>query len=167
MSREAALLVIMAVAVGLLVLAAVGWWRRMRRDRALEPPVGEIPAGALERDRFAVLYVATTRPDQPLERLAIRGMGFRSAAEVILTDRGIALELAGERPLFLARGRLLAVDQSTVAIDRVVEKDGLVRLTWRISDGTVVDTYLRPKDSSARALADALGASITSTGADA
>ena len=95
MSREAALLVIMAVAVGLLVLAAVGWWRRTRRDRALEPPVGEIPAGAMERDRFAVLYVATTRPDQPLERLAIRGMGFRSAAEVILTDRGIALELAG------------------------------------------------------------------------
>ena len=109
----------------------------------------------------------TSRPRAPISRWSAWPSGGWDSAEVILTDRGIALELAGERPLFLARGRLLAVDQSTVAIDRVVEKDGLVRLTWRISDDTVVDTYLRPQDSSARALADALGASITSTGADA
>jgi len=166
-SREAALLVVMAVAVALLVLAAFGWWRRSRRDRAFVPPIGEIPAGATERDRFRALYVATTRADEPLERLAIRGMGFRAAAEVVITDRGVALRLAGERPLFLARTRLRDVGQSTVAIDRVVERDGLVRLSWRITDDTVVDTYLRPQDSSARALADALGASLTPTGADA
>ncbi|MDZ8172731.1 PH-like domain-containing protein [Microbacterium xanthum] len=167
MSREAALMVVMAVAVALLVLAAIGWWRRSRRDRGLVPPVGRIPEGALERDRFRVLYVATTRADEPLERLAIRGMGFRAAAELIITERGVALHLAGEQPLFFSRPRLVAVDQSTVAIDRVVERDGLVRLIWRISDDTVVDTYLRPQDSSARALADALGAFITPTGADA
>ncbi len=59
--------------------------------------------------------------------------------------------------------------QSTVAIDRVVEPGGLVRVVWRTDDDTVVDSYLRPQDASARALADAVRGILTptSTGPDA
>ena len=46
------------------------------------------------------------------------------------------------------------------AIDRLVEPGGLVRLSWRAerTDGTseTVDSYLRPQDQSAQALAAAI-----------
>ncbi len=170
MSREAALTVMIAVAVVLLGLLAWAWWRRTRRDSGLIAPVAEIPEGARVLAVFPGLYVATTAHDRPLERLAIRRLGFRSRVEVTVTDAGVALDLAGAPRLFLPAERLVGVGQSTVAIDRVVERDGLTRLTWRIADDTVVDSYFRPQGASARALADAVHPIIptpTPTGSDA
>ncbi len=159
MTREAALLIIVAVAISLLGLVAWGWRRRTRRDAGFVPPVGEVPAGATVLGVFPALYVATTRHGEPLERLAIRGLGFRSRADVTVTDAGVALDLVGQPRLFIERARIDGVAQATVAIDRVVERDGLARLDWRIpTDGgdVVVDSYFRPQETSARTLADAL-----------
>lgn len=156
MSREAALLVMVAVAVVALALGMWSWRRRTRRDGTLTAPVGEIPATATVTERFSGLYVATTRHGEPLERLAIRGLGFRSRGEVIVTDAGLGLDLTGQPRLFLPTERLTGVAQATVAIDRVVEKEGLVRLSWRIDDDTVVDSYFRPQSASARAVTDAV-----------
>ncbi len=169
MTREAALLVMVAVAVVLLAVGLLAWRRRTARDRALTAPVGEAPAGAVTSAEHAVLYVATTRHDEPLERLAIRGLSFRSKADVVVTDHGIALDLTGQPRLFLPSTALVAVDRATVAIDRVVERDGLARLVWRIGD-SVVDTYLRPQDVTTGALVAALTAALpapTSMGTDA
>jgi len=160
MTREGALLITVAVAIGLLGLVAWGWRRRTRRDAGLVPPVGELPAGAAVIGVFPALYVATTRHGEPLERLAIRGLGFRSKADVTVTDAGVALDLVGQPRLFISRAEITGVDQATVAIDRVVERDGLARLDWRITTGdggpVVVDSYFRPQETSARALVDAL-----------
>jgi hypothetical protein len=156
MTREGALAIMIAVAVGLLAALAWAWWRRTRRDAAFTAPVGEAPGDARTVAEFAALYVATTRHGDPLERLAISGLGFRSRSDVTVTDAGVALDLTGRPRIFLAADRIADVGQSTVAIDRVVEPDGLVRLAWRLDDGTVVDSYLRPQDASARALADAV-----------
>ncbi|MCT9820229.1 hypothetical protein N3K63_08015 [Microbacterium sp. W1N] len=169
MTREGALLVMAGVAVVLVALGLLAWRRRTRRDGGLVAPVGEAPAGAAELSVHSVLYVATTRHDEPLERLAIRGLGFRSKADVVLTDRGMALDLTGQPRMFVPASDLLAVDRATVAIDRVVEKDGLARLVWRIGD-TVVDTYLRPQDISTGALVAAIAEILpapTPTGTDA
>jgi hypothetical protein len=86
-----------------------------------------------------------------------------------VTDAGVALDLTGKARIFVTKDRIDSVGQATVAIDRVVEKDGLVRLAWRLDDGTVVDSYLRPQDASARALADAIAGILipTQTGPDA
>ncbi|MET0736238.1 MAG: hypothetical protein ABWY55_11445 [Microbacterium sp.] len=156
MTREGALLIIVVVAVALIGLLAWAWLRRVRRDAGLHAPVGEAPAGARELAVFRGFYVATTRHDEPLERLAIRGLGFRSRADVTVTDAGVALDLTGQPRIFLSTARIADVGQSTVAIDRVVEKGGLARVAWRLDDGTIVDSYLRPQDASARALADAV-----------
>lgn len=169
MSREGALLVMVAVAVVLVALGLWAWRRRARRDRGLVAPVAEAPAGAVETAIHSVLYVATTRHDEPLERLAIRGLAFRSRADIVVTDRGVALDLTGQPRVFLATASLMAVDRATVAIDRVVEKDGLARLVWRLGD-TVVDTYLRPQDIATGALVASLANALpapTPTGTDA
>jgi len=172
MTREAALLVIVAVTLVLLGLGVWAWRRRARRDGALPAPHGEIPEGATTRASHSGFYVATTQHGEPLERLAIRGMAFRSRVDVTVTDRGIALDLTGQPRLFLPADRIAEVAQATVAIDRVVEKDGLVRVTWQVAD-QYVDSYLRAQDASARTLAaaitDALPAQpqTTPTGTDA
>lgn len=163
MTRETALLVIVLVAVALVALGAWAWMRRARRDRGLTAPVAEVPEGASTIGAFSALYVATTRHGEPLERLAIRGLAFRSRADVTVTDAGVALDLTGQPRVFLATSRILGAGQATVAIDRVVEPDGLARLSWRLDDGTVVDSYLRPQDASARALTGAIGGILSST----
>jgi len=177
MTREAALLVMIAVAVLLLGLGVWAWRRRTRRDSGLSAPIGEIPAGSAILATVPVLYVATTAHDQPLERLAIRGLGFRSRGGLTLASSGIAVDLTGQPRLFVALADIDGVDRATVAIDRVVERDGLVRLVWRAGT-TTVDSYLRPQDGSARSLADAIAgilppehptirSSTTPTGTDA
>ncbi|WP_150956458.1 hypothetical protein [Microbacterium testaceum] len=167
MSREGALVVMIGVALVLLALLAWAWVRRTRRDARYSAPVGELPEGAVETASFSGFYVATTRHDEPLERLAIKGLGFRSRVDVTVTSAGVALDLQGQPRIALTRDRLVDAAQATVAIDRVVERDGLTRVSWRIDDDTIVDTYLRPQDASAKALADAIRPLITPTGSDA
>ena len=162
MTREGALLVMIAVAVGLLALGVVAWRRRSRRDGGLAAPFGEAPTDAREQVRSSGFYVATTRHDDALERLAIRGLGFRSRLDVTVTDRGVALDLVGQPRMFLALERISGVDLANTAIDRVVEAGGLVRIAWLAnrSDGSteIVDSYLRPQDELASALAAAISA---------
>lgn len=169
MSKEGALLVMIGVALVLIGLMAWGWWRRSRRDGGLVAPRGEVPEGAVVRAEFAGLYVATTAHGAPLERLAIRGLGFRAAGEVVVTDAGLALRLRGSDTVFLDRDRLVSAAQATVAIDRVVERDGLLRVTWLLGD-TPLDSYFRPQGTSARDAAQAVTAILphpTPTGTDA
>lgn len=166
MTREGALAVIVLVTLALVAVLVWAWWRRTRRDSGLEPPVGEAPAGATTLSTHEALYVATTRHDDPLERLAIRGLGFRSRADLTVTSAGVALDLTGQPRFFLPTERIVEVAQATVAIDRVVERDGLVRISWRVDADTVVDSYIRPQDASARAVSDEIGALLTLTGTD-
>jgi hypothetical protein len=166
MTREGALAVIVLVTLALVAVLVWAWWRRTRRDSGLEPPVGEAPAGATTLSTHEALYVATTRHDEPLERLAIRGLGFRSRADLTVTSAGVALDLTGQPRFFLPTERIVEVAQATVAIDRVVERDGLVRISWRVDADTVVDSYIRPQDASARAVSDEIGALLTLTGTD-
>jgi hypothetical protein len=164
MTQELALTITVIAVLLLLVLLAYAWWRRMRRDAAPLAPHGELPADATVLGEFDGLYVATTRHDEPLERLAAPGLGFRSRATIIVTDRGVALDLTGQPRILLTPDRLVDVGQSTVAIDRVVEKDGLTRLSWRTLTGSLVDTYLRSQGVSAKTLSATIRPLVPASG---
>ena len=159
MNQQIAGAVVLGVAV-LLILAGVWAWRaRLRRDSGLTAPLG-VPEHAEVQARYETLYVATTRHDHSLERLAVRPLVYRARGELTITDRGAALSLDGSPTVFLASSRMIGADRATVTIDRVVEPGGLIRLAWRTDDGTVVDSYLRitgdigNTDASGAALAD-------------
>ncbi|WP_309129258.1 hypothetical protein [Microbacterium sp.] len=142
MTREIAALIIGAVALLVLLSMLFAWRARLRRDSGLSAPLG-VPEHAEVTSRHPVLYVATTKHDQPLERLAIRPLAYRARGELVLTDRGVALSLDGSPTVFLASSRLLTADAATVAMNRVVEPNGLIRLVWREPSGIVVDSFLR------------------------
>lgn len=142
MNQQIAGAVVLGVAVLLIVAGVWAWRARLHRDAGLSAPLG-VPEHAEVLSRYETLYVATTRHDQPLERLALRPLVYRARGELTITDRGAALCLDGSPTVFLASSRLIGADRATVAIDRVVEPGGLVRLVWRTDDGTVVDSYFR------------------------
>ncbi len=143
--RDLAIAIMIAVAVLVLVAMAVAWRRRLRRDAGLAAPLG-VPEHAEVLARREVLYVSTTKHDQPLERLTMPPLAYRARGEVAVTDRGLALCLDGAPTVFVASGRLVDVGRATVTIDRVVEPGGLVRIAWNASDDTTVDSYLRLTD---------------------
>ncbi|MFS0893754.1 hypothetical protein [Microbacterium sp. 179-I 3D3 NHS] len=142
MTREIAIAVMIAFALLILATMLLAWRRRLRRDAGLTAPLG-VPEHAEVLRRDEVLYVSTTRHDQPLERLAVAPLAYRARGELAVTDRGVALCLDGTPTVFLAASRLVNIDRATVTIDRVVEPGGLVRIAWRVDGGTVVDSYLR------------------------
>jgi len=130
---------------GLMILG----WRALRRRQTevvgLSPVPGDPGAAALTED---LLYVATTRAEQPLQRIAVKGLGFRARAVLTVTPAGIGLDLAGAEPGFIPAAALRGVGRATWTIDRAVSNDGLVFVRW--SDGAAtLDSYLRSADPAA------------------
>lgn len=143
MTRELAVLILILAALAIFAAMFFAWRRRIRRDAGLRAPLG-VPEHAEVTGRVEGMYVATTRHDEPLERLAISPLTYRARGELVLTDRGAALSLDGAPTVFLASDRMIAADRATVAIDKVVEPNGLIRIVWRTDDETTVDSYFRP-----------------------
>lgn len=141
-TRDIAIAITIVVALLVLLVMFLSWRRRLRRDSGISAPLG-VPEHAEVLRRDEVLYVSTTRHDQPLERLAVAPLAYRARGELAITDRGVALCLDGAPTVFLASTRLVGVDRATVTIDRVVEPGGLIRIAWNADDATVVDSYLR------------------------
>ncbi|CAH0147415.1 hypothetical protein SRABI76_00706 [Microbacterium oxydans] len=141
-TRDIAIAITIVVALLVLLTMLLAWRRRLRRDAGLSAPLG-VPEHAEVLRRDEVLYVSTTRHDQPLERLAVSPLAYRARGELAVTDRGVALCLDGTPTVFLASSRLVGVDRATVTIDRVVEPGGLIRIAWNVDDETVVDSYVR------------------------
>ena len=138
------------------------WRRRTERDRSLAAyaPPADLGIPTLEVE---ALYVATTPEAEPLERLAVEGLAFRGAAHVEVHPTGVLLRIAGELPSFVPADRIAAAGTATYAIDRGVEPEGLVALTWIVDDRsepevpTRVDSYLRcryPGDNARLGAAD-------------
>lgn len=162
------LLVMIAVAVIALALMLWGWRRRSRRDAGLIAPTAAL-VGA-EKVSAEGLYVATTAHDSSLERLAIRGLAFRSRVTVTVLESGVRLVMPGEPIVSIPASSLVSVDRASVTIDRVVEKDGMVRIAWLISDDTIVDSYLRLQETDPTHLIAAIASLVSapsSTGTDA
>jgi hypothetical protein len=147
-------LVIVAVVIVVFGAMWLGWRRRARRDSALQPATIPRELGTIHLDTD-LFYVATTEHAQPLERLAIRGLSFRGRAHVTVADSGVAIGVSGEPDVFIPAHVIDSVATANVTIDRVVESDGLVRLSWHITAGSdsgpLVDSYLRTIDPGDRA----------------
>ncbi|MDQ0575517.1 PH-like domain-containing protein [Agromyces albus] len=140
-------LVIVAVAVWLMYRS---WRRRTVRDESLS--AYPVPASHAEPlFETEVLYVATTPVGEPLERLAVHGLAYRGSARIEVLREGIILRIAGESTSFIPADRLSGAEMASYAIDRGVEPEGLIAVTWIASerDTTVasprVDSYLRAR----------------------
>ena len=155
--------------LGLLALLLLGMWlawrARVKRDSGVSAGEPLPESGVHPIVSTDVLYVATTKAGQPLERLAIRGLAFRARAELAVATEGVVLSVPGQEPIFLPADSIRSSRPATWTIDRVVESDGMIAITWR-SGETDADSYVRVIDSTRHtSVLDAL-ASLSSTGPD-
>ena len=137
----ALVIVFLAVVLGLLVL---GWYLRRRRQRDI-PSLAVAPTTLSDAVEFAGFYVSTTSAENPLDRIAVRGLGFRARTTVVVATEGIVIPIAGQPDSFIPAADLAKVDRATWTIDRVVETDGLVVIDWRLGDRTLA-SYFRLDD---------------------
>ena len=88
-------LMIIAVLSVIVALMALGWQARRRRQSAVARPQAvpdSLAPATLSIDGY---YVATTPSGEPLERIAVHGLGFRSRTTVSVHDEGLVIALRG------------------------------------------------------------------------
>ena len=115
--------------------------RKAQQQNQLQKPKTSI--GGVELGD--VFYASTVFGDSQLNRVWAHGMGGRGKAKLFLDPQGISLERTGEPSIFIPRGDLIAMGRVSATIDKGVERNGLLALTWRLG-GTELVTNLRVVD---------------------
>jgi hypothetical protein len=158
MTREFLLTLVLAFFVLLVGLMAVGWYARRRRQRNI-PSLLPVPADfGAELARFTGFYVSTTPDGEPLNRIAVRGLGFRARASILVTEAGVIVSLPAN-DFFIPKEALREATKSRYTIDRVVEEGGLALIAWTLGD-VKLDSYFRVEETTK--LVDAVASLIAS-----
>jgi hypothetical protein len=110
--------------------------------------------------------VATSVRGEPLNRVTAHGLGARGFGKITVSNDGVLIERTGERAIGIPFAQLDGVSRSSAAIDRAVEKDGLIQLDWHQND-FALSTYLRATSNDTRKnlydyLSELLGSKETS-----
>lgn len=135
-----------ALVIGFLVVAlalmALGWRARKRRQSSIGTPLPVPTVTGIAIGSFDALYVATTIAGDKLNRIAVRGLGFRARTTVAVTSDGIILPIPGESEYWIPRTDIRSIELANWTIDRVVEDGGLILVGWTLA-GTDLDSYFR------------------------
>src|SRR5690606_21402947 len=59
-----------------------------------------------------------------------QGLAFRGAAHLEVLPEGLLIRIAGEPAIFLPADRIVEAGAATYVIDRGVEPEGLIAVTW-------------------------------------
>jgi hypothetical protein len=140
------LAIFLVFAAALFTVMARTWRTRTRKQSELVPRVPVPTTMSAATGSWDGFVVATTHADAPLERVTAGGLGFRARGGFETHAEGLVLVVAGEPDRFIDLGSIRGADRAQVAIDRVVEPGGLVRLRWTATGAagaTDLDTYFR------------------------
>jgi hypothetical protein len=144
-----------SIAAALLLVAftfmTLAWRARHHRanNYATWPPLGDSP-----NEIHEIFYVATTLGSNSLDRVALKGFTYRGFASLEVFPDGLQVRLKTNDVLAIPATALIRYEFSQVAIDKVVEKEGLIGLTWNSAPAMLpsqeLTTFVRLRDSSAR-----------------
>jgi hypothetical protein len=135
-----------AVLLGVIAWAGVTWRIRSKaQDLEIATP---------EYTEFSNVgtngyYIATTYAGQPLHRVSAHGLGFAGKAFLDVSEQGVRVHRIGERSFRIDSSSLLDLARTSGVIDKVVEKDGLLSLRWKLG-ATELETHLRFANSQSR-----------------
>jgi hypothetical protein len=139
-------LAFVAVFLGVIAWAGATWLKKSKaQDLELATPE-YIEFSNVGTNGF---YVATTFADLPLNRVSAHGLGFAGKAFLDVSDRGVKVHRIGERSFRIDSSSLLDLARTSGVIDKVVEKDGLLSLRWKLG-ATELETHLRFANSQSR-----------------
>jgi len=144
MTRDRLLLTLATLAfasIGYLLMLK-GWRGRQRRQGDLPPPpaVPEDPGPVLV-GAVAGLFVGTTSDQSWLDRIAVHGLSDRSAGWLTVHGSGVVIEREGVPDLYLPYDVLVQVGTADAVAGRMVGRDGLLALSWRLGGRTLISGF--------------------------
>jgi hypothetical protein len=133
---------VILVALVLCGLILLGWYRRGRRQADFPGPV-DVPELLSEpRTNVEGMYVVTTTAGDRLDRIAAHGLGVRGNALLSVGEDGVAVLRQGSPSFFIPAGDLEVIGTTSNMVGKAVEKDGIVVMRYRVSQGSY-DTGFR------------------------
>jgi hypothetical protein len=139
-------LAFVAALIGLFAWAGFTWRKRAKaQDHQLATP----EFTEFKNVGSSGLYVATTFADRPLDRVSAHGLGFAGKANVHVSDSEVQVFRSGEQSFKIYSSALLDLSRTSGVIDKVVEKDGLLSLRWKLGEAEL-ESHFRFANSQAR-----------------
>lgn len=145
MDRLIPVLVLAAIAVGILVLMRWGWKARQKRQADIPAPQPAAPTDS----GYDGYYIATTPAGQHLERINVHGLGVRTGAGLDVQDDEVVFSLDGRDAFRIPAEDIVDVFFGSGMIGKFTEKDGIIIIRWNLGDHEV-DTGFRPRAHSAK-----------------
>lgn len=154
-------LAVAGLGVGLSLLMLRGWRSRARHQAGLPPPPAP-PADPGDVVVAAVpgLFVGTTTAQDWLDRVAVHGLSHRSTGWLTVHRDGVLVEREGGVPLWLAPPDLLAAAPGEGLAGKVVGRDGLLLLQWRLGAQRLTSAFRADDATVHRRLAETVTAQI-------
>lgn len=150
MSKSLMAVMSAAIFILLLLLAIRSWRNRVaNQSSAISEPLEALEFFGEPIESAKAFYVATTYALNHLERIAAYGLGSRGKAQVLIFTEGILIVRNGERPIAIDKSNIQRIGVGQVAIDKTVERDGLIQVDW-MQDSTTLTTHLRLLDTAER-----------------
>lgn len=122
-------------------------WRSVRRRKAVQEKVLAEPQLADQITGAECIYVATVFYENPLDKVWAHGLGTRGNAEIAIQDGRVHIQRTGERSLSFTP---IDVQLRSATIDKGVERDGLVELSWEL-EGQPLATLIRFRSPASQA----------------
>jgi hypothetical protein len=139
--------ILLVAFVSLVALVARVWLAKRNEQESMfvEPnaPLSDVV------NKVQGFYVATTLAGQPLDRVSAYGLAHRGRAAFAMGSSGISIERQGERSFSIPKASILNLDMVQGTIDRVVDSEGLIAITWQLGS-TNVETAIRIVDRGQR-----------------
>ncbi|MBV8966852.1 MAG: transporter [Mycobacteriaceae bacterium] len=139
----------LAVVAVLLIRAMLGGWlRRAQRQAWLIGALPSLPdtVGAPIIAPTPGLYVGSTLAPSWLDRIAVGDLGYCSKAVLSRHPEGIMMRRSGADPIWIPAGSITAIRTERGIAGKVVARDGILAIRWRLPSGTEIDTGFRGDD---------------------
>jgi hypothetical protein len=150
-----------AFAAGCYLLMLKGWRGRQRRQADLPPPpappavAGQVVVGATSG-----VFVGTTSASDWLDRIAVHSLADRAAGWLTVTSDGVHVERDGLPELYLPFDVVEHAELGDALAGKVMGRDGLLLVTWRLGERSVVSGFRADDHAAHSRLVDAISAHL-------
>jgi hypothetical protein len=144
-----AMAAVLAVLSFLMIRAMLrGWLRRAQRQAELIGRLPRLPdmVGPPIIPPTPGLYVGSTLVPSWLDRIAVGDLGYRSKAVLSRHPEGIMMKRSGADPIWIPEDSITAIRTEQGMAGKVVPRDGILAIRWRLPSGTEIDTGFRGDD---------------------
>ena len=140
---------LLLVVIVVFLLMRRGWKQRTASQAGVPVPARPLEGNPVIHGPVDGMYVATTAAGDPYDRIAVHGLGLRTAADVVVTDAGIVIDRAGTGDFLIPWADVTGVRSSQGMIGKFVEPDGLVVIGWTLG-GIALESGFRTRAAATR-----------------